>query len=523
MSSLRPLPAALALFVLASAPALAGTTAEAVWTLFQDGVQEAGGSLTATASRRGNALVLTRGQIDLGDGATLMLPDFTLRQSPDGVVTLDLPPRFPLVIDLPPGPDNPDRLTLSVSAPDLLASFRDIGPEKIDVAFTASSISAALDPLDKTKLSVTAPPDVSFSLAAADVSLTWNSRFAEQADSTITARLGLGTLHADMRVDLPAEKSVGTMTLDLSAITADLDGLLPAGGAATLDKLEDNSGQNPIPALLALLDTGMHLKGKARTGPTAMVFDLPTTPDGPVFMEITLQSAVTEIALDRKGMLYDIGSGAVSMLFRGRTPEIPVDEFSLAATEMRETFRLGFPDAATPSPDWGVLYRFAGLTVSDSLWDLGDPRRTLPRDPMALVLDMTGTYTPDPRLMAGSWTPGPDELPFTAAAVTLTEALVQGIGITVSGTGDLAFDFTDKGARIDGTPVPEGKLSFLTTGANATIDRLSGMGLIPPEDLSSLRFGLMFLGRAVPGQTDQLATELEFRDGSFSLNGQKIR
>jgi hypothetical protein len=526
MRFLRPLPAALTLFALAT-PALAGTTSEVVWALFQAGIAEAGGNLTATASRRGDGLVLTRGRIDLGDGAVMELPDFTLRQSAEGVVTLELPPRFPLVIDLPPNDEAPDRMSLTVAAPDLVASFTDIGPEVVDVALSATSISVALDPLDKSQLSLTAPPDMALALAAADLSVVWQSVLSEVGESRVSAKLGLGTLHADMRVDIPSEGTKGSMALDLSALSGTLDGLLPAGAQATLDALDNSGGQNPdhnpIPALIALLEDGMHLTGKAETGPMALVFDLPTSPDGPVAMDFTAASGLTEVVVDRRGLLYDIGTGALALRFKGRTPEIPVDEFTLGLADMRETLRLEFPTADKPSPGWGVLYRMTGLTVSDNLWDLGDPGRGLPRDPMALVLDMAGTYTPDPRLMAGTWVPGPEENPFTAATFGLTEALVEGLGVRFTGTGDLAFDFTDTAAQIDGVPVPEGKLSFLTVGANTTIDRLSKMGLIPEDELSGLRFGLMFLGRAVPGVEDQLATEVEFKDGGFHLNGQKIR
>src|SRR5690606_30710505 len=116
----------------------------------------------------------------------------------------------------------------------------------------------------------------------------------------------------------------------------------------------------------------------------------------------------------------------------GRTPEIPVNRFALAAAEMREALRLDFPAAGVASPGWHVLYRFAGITVSDELWNLADPGRSLPRDPMSLVLDATGTYTPDPRLLEpGGWTPGPDDLPVTGLTLTLTEALVEGAGLRI--------------------------------------------------------------------------------------------
>ncbi|GAB1361001.1 hypothetical protein MASR1M32_02370 [Rhodobacter sp.] len=111
----------------------------------------------------------------------------------------------------------------------------------------------------------------------------------------------------------------------------------------------------------------------------------------------------------------------------------------------------------------------------------------------------------------------------TEATVTLTEALVEGAGLRVEGAGDLAFDFSDRSRYIDETPVPEGKLSFLTIGANTLIERLVSLGLVGSDELSGLRFGLMFLGRPVPGQEDHLATDLEFKAGAFFLNGQKIR
>lgn len=515
MTLLRP--AALALIALAPLPALAETTPEAVWALMQQGVD----GLSATASRRGDALVLTRGQVDLDDGPILLLPDFTLRQV-GGAVALELPPRFPLVLQLPPKAGGPEKLVLQVAAPDLTATFRDIGPEAVDVSLRAGSVSASLDPMETT-LGMTPPPDLFVALAAADLALDWKSNLPERAEAFARGQASLGTLHAEIRVDIPAEQAKGSIALDLSAVKADLDGFMPAGGVEALDKMEDRPGP-PVHTLLDLLDRGMRLKVDVAHGPLALVMDLPQTPDGPVAMDVAAASGDGMLSLDRKGLAYDIGSSAVAMAFEGRTPEIPVNRFALAAAEMREALRLDFPAAGVASPGWHVLYRFAGITVSDELWNLADPGRSLPRDPMSLVLDATGTYTPDPRLLEpGGWTPGPDDLPVTGLTLTLTEALVEGAGLRIAGAGDLAFDFADRSRYVEEVPMPEGKLSFLTTGANALIDRLARLGLMSEDEVSGMRFGLLFLGRAVPGQVDHLATDLEFRGGSFLLNGQKIR
>ncbi len=516
MTLLRP--AMLALIALAPVPALADTTPEAVWALMQEGVD----GLSATASRRGDALVLTRGQVDLDAGPILILPDFTLRQAPDGAVVLELPPRFPLVLNLPPKAGDPENLTLQVSAPDLAATFRDIGPEAVDVSLRAGSISASLDPIKPT-LGVTAPPDLFVALAAADLALDWKSNLPERAEALLNGQMSLGTLHFELRADIPAERAKGSFVIDLSAVKADLDAFLPAGGVQALERME---GQDtpPVHALLDLLDRGMRLKAGVAHGPLALVVDVPDTPDGPVAMDVTAASGDGMVSLDRTGLAYDIGSSMLAMAFKGRSPEMPVDHFALTAGEMRETLRLDFPADGMPSPGWRVLYRFAGITVSDNLWDLGDPGRNLPRDPISLVLDAAGTYTPDPRLLApGGWTPGPQDLPVTDLTLTLTEALVEGAGLRIAGTGGLVFDFADRSRYVEGAPMPEGKLSFLTTGANALIDRLSKLGLMSQDEVSGMRLGLMFLGRAVPGQEDQLATDLEFRGGSFLLNGQKIR
>ena len=221
---------------------------------------------------------------------------------------------------------------------------------------------------------------------------------------------------------------------------------------------------------------------------------LPDTPDGPVAMDLTAASGDGMLSLDRKGLAYDIGSSTLAMAFRGRSPEIPVEGFALTAGEMREMLRLDFPMDGVPSPGWRVLYRFAGITVSDELWDLGDPDRSLPRDPMSLVLDAAGNHTPDPRLLsAGGWTPGPDELPVTDLTLILTEALVEGAGLRIAGTGDLAFDFADRSRYVEEVPMPEGKLSFLTTGRECA-DRPAGEAGpdVAADEVSGMRFGLLF-------------------------------
>ena len=53
-------------------------------------------------------------------------------------------------------------------------------------------------------------------------------------------------------------------------------------------------------------------------------------------------------------------------------------------------------------------------------------------------------------------------------------------------------------------------MSFVTTGANALIDRFEQLGLMSEDDLTAARFGLLFMGR-IEGGADRLVTEIEFK------------
>lgn len=510
-------PKLLALTLLSAAPSHADTTPQAVWDLLQ---REAGPALTATPSRRGEALILTRGRMELRDGFALLLPDVTLRQQDDGSVTIELPPRFPLVLDLPDSPGTPDKLTLQVAISDFSAVLREIGPEDVDFSLRASTISGVMDPIGPIE-GQPEDADISAVLAGADLHLNWQSSLRTSEESFVKADFNLGTLNLDLRADLPSEVTQLSAVTDLSGLSAELDLQVPANVIAVLHR-QAGEPDPSLPEILGLLEAGLMLKSWAKAGPLILSAEGHDPEIGPYSFSLRAEGSGTEIGIDREAVLYDVSLGSTQVDFKGRMPDLQTDAFSLGVAEVREILRLDLPNAQRPSPDWRVLYKFDGITLSDSLWDEADPKKMTPRGPIALVLDASGTWTPDPRLMRGMVL-RPDENPLTALSFNLAEARIEGAGVKLTGNGVLAFDFTDRSRYIDEVPVPAGKLSFLTIGANALVEKLVAAGAIQPEELTGIRMAMMFLGKAVTGQTDHLATELEFRSGSFFLNGQKIR
>lgn len=175
------------------------------------------------------------------------------------------------------------------------------------------------------------------------------------------------------------------------------------------------------------------------------------------------------------------------------------------------------------SPAWGFFYRLKGVTVSDNIWDLADTGKLLARGPLSMVIDLGGTYTLDPAFLEPGWIPTDDfgPAPFTAVTVDLNQVMAEGLGASTVGTGSMAFDLANP-VMIEDFILPEGKVGFVTTGANGLIDALSAMGHLTDDERTAARFALLFIGR-IEGGADRLVSNLEFRDGGFFLNGQKIR
>ena len=509
-----PLAAAFAL----AAPAGAEVTADQLWSALRAAVNEGGARLTATESRRGDRLLLTRAQIAFDDGATLFLPDLTLRETSDRAVTLDLPPRFPLVLDLPPNPTDPDKLTMSVAAPDLAITVTGLG-EEAGLKVTAGSVSASLDPFLPPP-GGGGPADFFMALALADLSLDWTHDL-NGPDLSASGALKLGTAHAEVRLDLPAEDVKGSAALDLSAIEASLSALAPADTDPAMDRLD--RGEAGLAEFLALLDQGLHVRSSAASGPVALIFDAPRTAEGPASLDLSLASWRSALTFDRAGLSSDSALGALRLAFSGKAPDAPFAKGDLALTEYRAAYSVGLPGttAGADSAPWSVLLRLTGLTVSPSLWALMDPGALLPRDPLSLAIGLDGSYSLDPQALRPGFRMAPGAPPpITALTLNLTELMLSGLGVTFTGSGGMGLDFTDM-TTFDGAPLPSGKLSFVTTGANGLIDRLGRLGALTKDEITSLRFGLMFLGR-VEGD-DRLVSAIEVRDKTVYLNGQKIR
>ena len=528
MTYLRPLSAAALLCTALATPLQADVTADQVWVLLQDALTEPDFALTGTDTRQGDRLVLTALRLTFKTGEVVELPQITLQEMPDKSVVISLPPSFPLVVDLPPNSIDPGKnstsiaaISVSIAAPDLAITVRGLG-DQTDFDLKAGSISASLDPIDFPALDDLSKADMFFALALADLAVSWKLT-VNDTEFAVQGAFSLGTLHGDIRMDIPNEQIKGEMSFDISAIDARLNGFAPANTEATIKGI-DQSKDSMVADLLALLDRGMMLESGLTIGAASVRADVPDNPDGPVKLDLSSQDGVGTVTLDRTGMAVMGKVGKSKVYLKALEPGVPFTEVEFGMEEFSEGASFGFPQpGVVHSPAWGFFYRLKGITVSDNIWDLADPGKLLARGPVSVVIDLGGTYTLDPAFLKPGWvTPDPlSPAPFTAVTVELNEVMTEGLGVSTVGTGSMAFDLENP-VMIEDFILPEGKVGFVTTGANGLIDALSAMGRLSEDERTAARFALLFMGR-IEGGADRLVTNLEFRDGGLFLNGQKIR
>jgi len=185
----------------------------------------------------------------------------------------------------------------------------------------------------------------------------------------------------------------------------------------------------------------------------------------------------------------------------------------------------GMPVSASDEPqDFTMALGFNGLELGNDIWAMFDPTETLPRDPAALSVDLTGQATLLQDLMnfAEMSELAEGNLPIELNTLTIKNFLISAVGASLSGTGDFAFNNNDL-VSFDGMPAPSGTADLKITGANGLIDKLIEMGFVQESDAMGAR---MMMGMfAVPGEgEDSIKSNLEItKDGKILANGQRIK
>ena len=255
-------------------------------------------------------------------------------------------------------------------------------------------------------------------------------------------------------------------------------------------------------------------------GQTSYTFDYRGNADS-MSSTASMTSAGISFAMSSEGMSYGTKSTGLDVSFSGSDIPLPQLRLKLAETG----FGLTMPVAKSETPqDVALLVRLVGLEVEDVIWGMIDPTGQLPHDPATLIVDLKGTanwlvdiMSPDAESQMGSM-----GMPGELHTLDIDELELTAIGASLTGTGGFTFDNTDM-MTWGGMPAPDGTVNLQLVGANALIDKLVAMGLLPQDQAMGAK---MMMGLfAKPGNgPDTLTSEIKVtKDGHIFANGQQLQ
>ncbi len=234
----------------------------------------------------------------------------------------------------------------------------------------------------------------------------------------------------------------------------------------------------------------------------------------------TAETGLLEVGVSNDAISYAVGNTGLDFTMSGS--EIPLPEIAASMGEIG--FSLLVPASASEEPkDYALNITLADLSVSDMIWGMIDPAVQLPRTPATFIIDAVGTasllfdlFNPESMMEVDS------EMPAELHSLDINQIVLAIAGAELTGNGGFTFDNSDL-ETFDGMPAPTGALDLKLVGANALIDKLVAMGLLP-EDQAMM--GRMMMGMfARPEGEDTLTSKIEINgaEGSISANGQRIQ
>lgn len=501
---MKPLSRILAFLLLSSAP-VAALTPEETWAAFQATATGAGQALTAASTARAGDTFTASGveaRVTTPDGFEMVstLESLAFRDRGDGTVEVIYPATFTTAMTLPEGdPTAPKTLALMVIN-DGLSVIASGAPEALAYQATATSVTGTLT---EAKDAAGAVMDLTGVISVSGVKASYATPQGTPAAQGMDTQFAADTLTVTAQGKGP-DGSTFNATLSATALTS--KGLTVIVDPALM--------QTNMAAALA---AGTLINSEIATGPMAISVSGEGGGSSGGF-DASFQQTSARVMLDKDRLDYGFSLKGGTMVARGM--EMPFPEVASGFGEISLGFAM--PVSASEQPqDFSALARFVDLTLTEDLWAMFDPGAALPRDPVSLILDLkgTGAWTVDILDPAAQVDSGPD-LPARLYTLDIGEALVRAAGAQIVGVGGLTFDNANLDA-LGGFPAPTGKVTFTLTGINALLDALVAIGLVPEQELMSVRMGLAMMAKPGAGP-DELISEIEFRAGSLFVNGQQM-
>lgn len=500
MTRLTPLRSTACIIALLSAGAAhADVTAADVWADWQESLAVYGkeGVSIGAETMDGDTLTVSGITLTIEDDLTKVtatMGDLVFVEQGDGTVAIEMPASYPVTIDS--GNGNTVAMSVQQTGLSMIVSG---DPADLKYEMTADKYGMVIDQILEDGTPV-----------KADIRFTANDMKGEYSSKTDALRavdynLTAGSI--DMLVDVTPPETAG----DYFTLSGKLEGLSTTA-KMTMPRAEDITDPND-----------MFSKGFSMTGGYALtggnyIFDLKSEGEQ-TSGTVSIGAGTLNVMMDATAMSYDSLTNDVALSVSGGSVPFPI-EVSIAQYGLGIDMPLGKTEEAT---DFGARVNLTDLAVNDNIWMLADPSGALPHDPATLLLDLSGKAKLFFDLLdpAQAEAVAEAEIPGELNELTLNNMRLSIAGAEVTGEGGFTFDNTDL-TTFNGAPRPKGDVTFNINGANALMDKLVAMGLLPQEQATMGRMMMGMFAKTVGD--DELTSKIEINDeGHVIANGQRIQ
>jgi hypothetical protein len=504
MLHFKPALGASVLALLATAPAaFADVSAADVWGQWKDYLSRSGQTVTVGGEQMaGDTLTVSDVKMALDSpemGYSATIPTLSFKENGDGTVSVTMAEEYPVQLDIRPKNDDPVKVSLAVRQTGLAMTASGT-PDAISYVYSADQVAVDID-----EVMAQGAPDTTVAGGLKISGLTGTYDLGAGALQAFASGLKAASLGFDLDVKAPSENGAMKLSLNATDITGTSEGAMPSG----IDYAD----------MAAAIAAGFVAKGGLGYG--AANYDL-TFQDGSDSFQAnaTMDSGALDFAMSASGLSYMTSAKGLEANISGSDMPLPVINLKMEES----AFGLTMPIAKSDTPqDVGLVVRMVGLVVQEDIWGMIDPGGQLPHDPATLILDLKGTanwlvdiMSPDAEAQMSAGMPG------QLHTLDINELELTAIGASLTGTGGFVFDNDDL-MTWGGMPAPDGAIDLKLVGANALIDKLVGMGLIPQDQAMMAKMSMGMFAKPGDGP-DTLTSKIEVtKDGHIFANGQQLQ
>ncbi|NOX74103.1 MAG: DUF2125 domain-containing protein [Alphaproteobacteria bacterium] len=493
----------------AAFPAMAEISAQEVRDLLVDYYAELGAKVTiGSEESSGGVLTLTDMNVsfdipDSGGQLVVNIDTIGLRETGSGAVVVELPENSVYGIGFEIGGQQMVGSDMNVTYTNFESLVSgEIGDIRIESS--GDGMSMSIDSVSAKGQTVPVTFNLDFGAFDSDYTIATT----DGDENAISSKFDLANLAL---VASAKDPSGGSGFFSLTANIADIisSGDLTMASYAVL-------AENP----LALFDGNFAIDIGVEFG--ASDFDV-AFKDGSTQFAMTASSTggLLEEVVSKEVISFDIVQEGVDVTLS--SSDIPFPSVKAQYDEL--SFGIEVPLKATGTPsDFSISAALRGLTVGESIWAMVDPGQTIPRDPATVAVALSGKAMVLVDILNVETLANIDNMdgpPMLPLSVSLDELQVSFGGAKLTGDGSAEFNFEDP-VMLDGVPLPVGAVNLKLTGAFGLIDKIAGLGLLPPE--VSLGARGIIGAFATPVGDDAFESKLEVtEDGAIMANGQRVK